>query len=100
MLWQKHNGGKVREGEGKKNSRGSEGRREEVTRGELKCSGSQQLAGHLPPINQATARSPVELELTGAIGNRGSVELESLVSGLGGRELDEAIASVAKLEAI
>jgi hypothetical protein len=45
-------------------------------------------------INQATARCPVELELTGAVGNLSAVKAKSLGGGVRVGELDEAISSV------
>jgi len=54
-------------------------------------------ASILAPINKTSAGSPVELELASAIGNSSSIQPKSLVSGLGSRELDKAIASVPRV---
>lgn len=53
------------------------------------------MKGNEPSVNQSTARSPVQLEVS-TIGtrNRSAVESQGLVGGLGGGELDKAVAGV------
>lgn len=50
---------------------------------------------YAPTVNQTTAGSPVQLEGTVAVGNRGAVQVKGLLSGLRGGKLNEAVAGVA-----
>ena len=60
----------------------------------LLCSAVEKYQS-LPTIHKATTRSPVELELTGRVGDGRSVQGQSLVGSFRGGELHEAVASVA-----
>ena len=48
----------------------------------------------LPSVDETTTRSPVELELTGAIGHGGSIKSQRLVGRLGGGKLNKAVAGI------
>lgn len=48
-----------------------------------------------PAIIDTATRSPVKLEHTGRVGNWLAVQAKSLRGGLGGGELDKAVASIA-----
>lgn len=52
------------------------------------------LSNYSPTIDQSASRSPVELELTRAVGHSRAVELESLVRSVGVTELNETVASI------
>ena len=78
--------------EGSKDDDGNDGQsREGAGNNHKKPDGSQ---GGLPAINETTARSPVKLELAGAVGNRGAVQAQGLGGRFGGGELDKAVAGV------
>lgn len=49
----------------------------------------------LPSVSQTAASSPVQLEGTGGVGDRGAVERQGLGGGGGGREVDETVAGIA-----
>lgn len=52
---------------------------------------------YIPTVDKTTSGSPVQLEdLAGSALDGGAGEGESLGSGLGSKELDEAVASVAE----
>ena len=49
----------------------------------------------LPPVSEASASSPVELENAVGVGHGGAVQSQSLGSRSGGGEVDETVSSVA-----
>lgn len=52
-------------------------------------------AAVIAAVNKTTTRSPVEAEDTVGVRNRGAVQLQGLLSSLGGRELNKAVARIA-----
>ena len=47
-----------------------------------------------PTVNQTTTRSPVELELTGRVGNSIAVQIQGASSSIRGSKLDKAVAGI------
>jgi hypothetical protein len=49
-----------------------------------------------PSVNKSSARGPVKLELTRAVGDRSAVQGQSLGSSISGRKLDEAVSGISE----
>lgn len=49
-----------------------------------------------PTVDETTTRSPVELEDTARVRDRGAIQSQGFGSSIRGRELHKAVASVAK----
>jgi hypothetical protein len=67
---------------------------------QCKLIGSNQSRKNVPAVNQATARSPVELKLTRAVGHGVAIQTQSLGSSLGSGKLDEAVSGITTGETI
>lgn len=53
------------------------------------------MVGFSPAVSEAATGSPVQLENPVGVGHGGTVQREGLGSGGGGREINEAVSSIA-----
>lgn len=53
---------------------------------------------NLPSVDKSTARGPVKLELTRAVGHRGSIKTQCLGRSIGGGELDKTVTGITSMD--